>query len=160
MCVISSNTPFITINSHTTGNQIGAKGAESIARALQSNTSLQALDIRCALFHQTHHSSPSNHTQQATKLDTMVLRALQELFNQTRLFTHWTSDVRDFIKHTIHHHKLMVISQKFRTTFALKSWIYLQRIKLPIPQRNQWIQKWQQLEELQERKRTVIRPPK
>ena len=59
-----------------------------------------------ALFHQTHHSSPSTHTQQGTTLDTMVLRALQELFNQTRLFKHWTSAVRDFIKHTIHHHQL------------------------------------------------------
>ena len=36
----------------------------------------------------------------------MVLRALQELFNQTRLFKHWASMVRDFIKHTIHHHQL------------------------------------------------------
>ena len=36
----------------------------------------------------------------------MVLRALQELFNQTHLFKHCTSAVRDFIKHTIHHHQL------------------------------------------------------
>ena len=46
-----------------------------------------------------HNSSPSTHTQQPTKLETMVLRALQELFNQTRLFKHWTSAVRDFKTH-------------------------------------------------------------
>ena len=51
-------------NSPTTDNQIGDKGAESIARALQSNTSIQTLDIHGARFHQTHHSSPSTHTQQ------------------------------------------------------------------------------------------------
>ena len=131
--MISSNTPLVIVNSHTTGNHIGYDGAESIARALQSNTSLQTLNIIGALFHQTHHSSPSTHTQQGTTLETMVLRAWQEFFNQTRLFKHWTSEVRYFIKHTIHLQK----TQKFRTKFTGKSEIYLQRIKLPIPQRNQ-----------------------
>ena len=36
---------------HTTDNQIGDSGAESISRALQSNTSLKALDISGVLFY-------------------------------------------------------------------------------------------------------------
>ena len=35
---------------HTTGNHIGDSGAESISRALQSNTSLTSLTISCVLF--------------------------------------------------------------------------------------------------------------
>ena len=66
-------------------------------------------------FQQTHYSSPPTHTQQTTKLETMVLRALQELFNQTRLFKHWTSMVHDFIKHTIHHHQLTQQTTKLET---------------------------------------------
>ena len=45
----------------------------------------------------------------------MVLRAFQELLNQTRLFKHWTSAVRDFIKHTIHHHQLTQQGTKMET---------------------------------------------
>ena len=78
-----------------------------IAEALKNKECVvQTLNICCALFHQTHQPSPATHTQQTTKLETMVLIALQELFNQTRLFKHWTSQVRDFIKHTIHHQQL------------------------------------------------------
>ena len=36
--------------SHTTGNHIGASSAESISIALQSNTSLTSLYIRCVLL--------------------------------------------------------------------------------------------------------------
>ena len=41
---------------HTTGTQIGDSGAESIARALQSNTSLTSLDISgvCCVIHMFH----------------------------------------------------------------------------------------------------------
>ena len=87
--------------------KLSNKEIVEIAEALKNKECVvQTLDIRGALFHQTHHSSPSTHTQQTTKLEKMVLRALQELSNQTRLFKHCTSTVRDFIKHTIHHHQL------------------------------------------------------
>ena len=82
------------------------KEIAEIAEALKNKECVvQTLIFGGARFHPTHHS-PSTHTQQKTKLEPMVLRALQELFNQTRLFKHWTSEVRDFIKHTIHHHQL------------------------------------------------------
>ena len=42
---------------HTTGNQIGDSGAESISRALQSNTSLTSLNIQCVLFIVLKHRS-------------------------------------------------------------------------------------------------------
>ena len=41
---------------HTTDNQIGDSGAESISRALQSNTSLKSLNISgvCCVIHMFH----------------------------------------------------------------------------------------------------------
>ena len=92
---------------YLSNNNLSNKEIVEIAEALNNKECVvQTLDINCARFHQTHHSSPSTHTQQATKLEPKVLRALQELFNQTRLFKHWTWEVRDFIKHPIHHHQL------------------------------------------------------
>ena len=79
MCVV-----LLKHLSHTTVNLIGASGAESISRALQSNTSLTSLDISsvsCCL---------SNfNTQQVTILEILVLRALQEHSNQTLHSNHF-----------------------------------------------------------------------
>ena len=58
------------------GNDIGDAGAESISRALQSNTSLKSLDILGMLF-----CSSIVHTQQLTTLKLLVLRAFREHSN-------------------------------------------------------------------------------
>ena len=60
---------------HTTENQIGDSGAESISRALQSNTSLKSLDIssvRCfmLMFHTTGNQIGDSGSES-------ILRALQ-----------------------------------------------------------------------------------
>ena len=75
VCCFYSNT------FHTTVNEIGYSGAESISKALQSNTSLTSLDISGVLFVFKHLS----HTQQLTALEIMimVLRAFREHSNQT-----------------------------------------------------------------------------
>ena len=67
-----------TCITHTTGDEIGDFGAESISRALQSNTSLKSLDISGVLF-----CSSTHFTQQVTVLVILVLRTLQEHSNQT-----------------------------------------------------------------------------
>ena len=58
------------------GNDIGDAGAESISRALQSNTSLKSLDISGVLF-----CSSIFHTQQLTTLELLVLRTFREHSN-------------------------------------------------------------------------------
>ena len=62
---------------HTTGNDIGDSGAESISIALQSNTSLTSLDISGV------YCVNSCFTQQITILGILVLRVFREHFNQT-----------------------------------------------------------------------------
>ena len=62
---------------HTTDNDIGYSGAESISRALQSTTSLTSLDISSV------YCVNSCFTQQLTKLEILVLRVFREHFNQT-----------------------------------------------------------------------------
>ena len=79
--------------SHTTVNVIGNSGAESISRALQSNTSLTSLDIGCVLlFEHTFH------TQQITILEILVLRAFREHSNQTLHSHHLIFVVCQFVK--------------------------------------------------------------
>ena len=63
---------------HTTGNNFRESGAESILRALQSNTSLTSLDISCVFV-----SLLTRFTKQGTVLVILVLRALQ-----SKHFTH------------------------------------------------------------------------
>ena len=69
--------------SHSTDNDIGDSGVESISGALQSNTSLTSLDIASVVLI-THLSQ----TQQITVLEILVLRAFREHFNQTLLSNH------------------------------------------------------------------------
>ena len=68
---------FFEIISYITVNNIGESGAESISRALQSNTSLTSLVISCELFVQTPF------TQQITVLEILVLRVFREHSNPT-----------------------------------------------------------------------------
>ena len=63
--------------SRTTGNLIGNSGAESISRALQSNTSLTSLDISGVTFCSMYFNT------KITKLEILVLRAFREHSNQT-----------------------------------------------------------------------------
>ena len=77
--------------SHTTGNLIGYSGAESISRALQSNTSLKSLDISgvpfCFMYFNT----------KITLLEILVLRAFREHFNQTLHSHHLLFQVCRFV---------------------------------------------------------------
>ena len=77
LCSFSKKNFFVQ-HLEATGNDIGDAGAESISRALQSNTSLTSLDISGVLF-----CSSIFHTQQLTTLELLVLRAFREHSNQT-----------------------------------------------------------------------------
>ena len=71
--------------SHTTDNNIGDSGAESVSRALQSNTSLTSLDISSVFV-----SLLTRFTKQGTISVILVLRALHFESAPIKHFTHIT----------------------------------------------------------------------
>ena len=73
---------------HTTGNQIGDSGAESISRALQSNTSLTSLNIKCVLFIVLKHRSHTTGNQIGDSGAESISRALQSNTSLTSLDIH------------------------------------------------------------------------
>ena len=77
--------------SRTTGNLIGDSGAESISRALHSNTSLKSLDISGVTFCSMYFNT------KITKLELLVLRAFREHSNQTLHSQHLIFHVCCFI---------------------------------------------------------------
>ena len=84
--------------SRTTGNHIGDSGAESISRALQSNTSLTSLIISRVLVY-----SNTFHAQQVTTLEILVLRAFREhIQSNTSLTSLIISCVLFLFKHLSH----------------------------------------------------------
>ena len=92
LCSFSKKNFFVQ-HLEATGNNIGDGGAESISRALKTNTSLKSLDISSVLF-----CSNTFHTQQVTTLELLVLRAFREHSTQTLHSNHLILVVCYFVK--------------------------------------------------------------
>ena len=92
LCSFSKKNFFVQ-HLEATGNNIGDAGAESISRALKTNTSLKSLDISSVLF-----CSSIFHTQQLITLELLVLRAFREHSNQTLHSHHLIFAVCYFVK--------------------------------------------------------------
>ena len=79
-----SKTNFFVQHLEATGNNIGNAGAESISRALQSNTSLTSLDISGVLFLFKHLSHTTANQIGASGAES-ISRALQSNTSLTSL---------------------------------------------------------------------------